>query len=366
MILQSKKQRNETFRGQAMAKYYKEDLLNILKECYSIEQLQEVMHIDASDKDNLIDVLRLGLKKEDLNVILFNSQNITEEALENYRKPNQRRNSVIIYREVPLGRNSSQDDLSNYSEIQEQNQVENIIENETLDDPPKIQYENILLTRDDSKLILLTREELKTILAPREEFIDNSFNEEGILAPREEVTDDFCDVGENVAIQDDLKIILAPRDDSKLILAPREEFIDNSFNAEGIFATREENSEIIVAREKEKDIIDIQEETIVNQSVDENTRETFLLSLNRIRNISQTKEKFQERLKGLVRNSVDFYEKTKSTYRQTDKNYQFYKDHIVPMAKYHNIPLEPYLARDQSEPLYFDRKSRLLRRKIQN
>ena len=242
--------------------------------------------------------------------------------------------------------------------------MENIIENETIGYPPEIQYENILLPRDDSKLTLLTRDDFKLILAPREEFIDNSFNAEGILAPREEVTDDFCDVGENIAIQDDLKIILAQRDDSKLILAPREEFIDNSFNAEGIFATREENSEIIVAREKEKDIIDIQEETIVNQSVDENTRETFLLSLNRIRNISQTKEKFQERLKGLVRNNVAFFEKQKSSYRQTDKNYQFYKDHIVPMAKYHNIPLEPYLARAQAEPLRFDGNGRRVKSRM--
>ncbi len=106
----------------------------------------------------------------------------------------------------------------------------------------------------------------------------------------------------------------------------------------------------------------LQTEVLKNDSVNENLKETFLLSLNKIKNIRQTKEKFQERLKGLVRNNVAFFEKHKSSYRQSEKNYQFYKEHIVPMAKYHNIPLEPYLARDHTEPLRFDRKSRLLRR----
>ena len=35
------------------------------------------------------------------------------------------------------------------------------------------------------------------------------------------------------------------------------------------------------------------------------------------------------------------------------------------MAKFHNIPLEPYLARDLIEP-HLDRKSRLLRRHLHN
>ena len=467
-----------------MVKYYKEDLLNVLRENSSVDQLQEVMHIDLTNKDILMDILRLGLKKEDLNVILSNSHNITEEALENYRKPNQRRSSVIIFREVPLGRKLSE----------EPNQVENSIENQNNDVPSEIpneeilrtrvdskvilksradfkkilltreefklilksreefkhnncsaegiiaareeftedfceivgilasqdDSEEILLTREDFKLILKSREDFKIILKSREEFKDNSFSAEGIIAEREEFTEDFCEIVGILASQDDseeilltredFKLILKSREDFKIILKSREEFKDNSFSAEGIIAEREDSKNIISVQEDFKDNLlnvepilaspvdldlilksreefkdnsfnaegiiaavdnftdrtDLQTEIVENDSVNENLKETFLLSLNKIKNIRQTKEKFQERLKGLVRKNVAYFEKQKSSYRQSDKNYQFFKNHIVPMAKYHNIPLESYLARDQVEPLRFDRKSRLLRQQNVN
>ena len=102
-------------------------------------------------------------------------------------------------------------------------------------------------------------------------------------------------------------------------------------------------------------------EIVENESVSENLKETFLLSLNKIKNIRQTKDKFQERLKGLVRKQVEDYGNSKSRFTETDKNFQFFKTQIFPMAKYYNISLEEYLARAQAKPLQFDRKSRLLR-----
>ena len=93
-----------------------------------------------------------------------------------------------------------------------------------------------------------------------------------------------------------------------------------------------------------------------NNSVNENFKETFLLSLNHIKNLSHTKDKFKERLKNLVRKQVDDYDKYKSRYTDADRRFQFFKQHIVPMANYYNISLEPYLAR---ESICFDRKRRL-------
>ena len=75
-----KRQMNESFRGQTLITYYKEDLVNVLREFYTLEMLQEVLHIDDRNKDKLVEILRTGLKKEELNVILFNSQNITSDG----------------------------------------------------------------------------------------------------------------------------------------------------------------------------------------------------------------------------------------------------------------------------------------------
>ena len=46
-----KKQMNESFRGQTLVKYYKEDLVNVLREFYTLEMLQEVLQIDDRNKD---------------------------------------------------------------------------------------------------------------------------------------------------------------------------------------------------------------------------------------------------------------------------------------------------------------------------
>ena len=107
------------------------------------------------------------------------------------------------------------------------------------------------------------------------------------------------------------------------------------------------------------DGIALQTEMVENKSVNENVKEIFLLSLNRIKNISQSKTQFQERLKGLVRNQVDDYYKYKSRYKDADRRFQFFKQHIVPMAKFYNVSLEPYLARDRNESIVFGRKRRL-------
>ena len=383
----------ESFRVQTLSKYYKEDLVNVLREFFTMEQLQEVLEIDPINKDNLMDILHRGMKKEDLNVILFNSRNITEEALENFRKPNQRRTPVIVFRDVNLGKSESQEETNtkpacfdksnirlereefNESETQIGNQdqsfrVDRIFSPHQKNLDESFNAEGIFsLPQENSDKtlrvdrIISQREEFQDQIETQQNHLDESFNAEGILATPQDYQDPIETQEEN------------PDQSFRVdrFISPPEENRDQSFRVEGIFSPPQENPDqsfrvegIISAVGDNIDGIDLQTKIVENDSVNENLKETFLLSLNKIKNISQTKDKFQERLKGLVRNNVAFFEKHKASYRQSDKNYQFYKDHIVPMAKYHNIPLEPFLARDQSEPLRFDRKSRLLRRQNVN
>ena len=149
---------NESFRAQTLSKYYKEDLVNALREYYTMEQLQEVVEMDLGSKDNLMEILRRGMKKEDLNVILFNSRNITEEALENFRKPNLRRNTVIVFRDVNLGKNALQE--------------ETVVENH----------------RKEESNICLDQEEFNEI-ETQSGNPDQSFTVEGIFSPHQKYLD---------------------------------------------------------------------------------------------------------------------------------------------------------------------------------
>jgi hypothetical protein len=307
--------------------------------------LQEVLHMDDRNKDKLVEILRTGLKKEELNVILFNSQNITQEALENYKKPSQRRIPVIIYREVAdLGEMVVDHDL-----------------------------EQISLDGENQK-IRQTREELKEIRQTREEKKVNYFNAEGIIASSEDLKNAIrtpTDLKEIPEVREELKNIILTPTDLKEIPDAREENKGNYFNAEGIIAPREENVEIIDAREKEKTIFEAQNDiseflgTIEKEKeypdVDENMKETFLLSLNHIQKIHQSKEMFQEQLKRLLRTQVSKYENNKSTYRLTDKNYQFIQQHVIPLCNYYHIPFDSIrtnLAREVTHAQYVERRNK--------
>ena len=343
-IMSWKRQMNESFRWQTLITYYKEDLVNVLREFYTLEMLQEVLHIDDRNKDKLVEILRTGLKKEELNVILFNSQNITQEALENYKKPSQRRIPVIIYREVAdLGEMVVDDDS----------------ERKSLDGG----NHKIRRTRDDLKEFLQTREEKKV----------NYFNAEGIIASSEELKNAIrtpTDSKEIPEAREELSNIMLTPTDLKEIPRAREEKKGNYFNAEGIIASQEENVKIIDAREKEKTIFDAQNDistflgTIEKEKeypeVDENMKETFLLSLNHIQKIHQSKTMFQEQLKSLLRTQVSKYENNKSTHRLTDKNYQFIQQHVVPLCNYYQIPFDSIrtnLAREGTHAQYVERRN---------
>ena len=320
---------NESFRSQALSKYYKEDLVNVLREFYTMEQLQEVLEIDLENQENLMEILCRGMKKEDLNIILFNSRNITEEALENFRKPTLRRNTVIVFRDVNLDKSSFQEEsLGEIPQSEELKEIETQSKNQ-----------------DQSFNV-------ERIFSPHQKNIDKSFNAEGIFSlPQENLDKTF-----------NVESIISPREEFEDKTDIQQNHLGESFNSEGIFLPNEKNLDVtfnvegnILTVNDSTDEIALQTKILKNDSLNENFKETFLLSLNHIKNLSHTKDKFKERLKNLVRKQVDDYDKYKSRYTDADRRFQFFKQHIVPMAKFYNIPLEPYLAR---ESITFDRHTR--------
>ena len=54
-----------------MEKFYKEDILRCLKENYDVNDFKCILNLNVTDKVNILDILHKGMKKEDLNTLLF-------------------------------------------------------------------------------------------------------------------------------------------------------------------------------------------------------------------------------------------------------------------------------------------------------
>jgi hypothetical protein len=91
----------KTYRGQTLQRYYKEDYLGVLKEYVSVPSIQEMIQLDITNRLRLLEILQIGMKKEDLNVILYNSKNITDEVLENFKRPTHHRIPMILFQDFP-------------------------------------------------------------------------------------------------------------------------------------------------------------------------------------------------------------------------------------------------------------------------
>ena len=75
-----------TGRGKILEIFYKEDILRCLKENYDVNDLKYILNLNDTDKDNILDILHKGMKKEALNTLLFKI----------YQKTNTTENTKII------------------------------------------------------------------------------------------------------------------------------------------------------------------------------------------------------------------------------------------------------------------------------
>jgi hypothetical protein len=78
---------------------YKEDCIRILKSL-SVDDLKRFADIDERDKKNLLRILKIGFKKEDLNFALANLQHIADETFSRFKNHALGENEVISSHEA--------------------------------------------------------------------------------------------------------------------------------------------------------------------------------------------------------------------------------------------------------------------------
>jgi hypothetical protein len=309
-----KKQMNESYRGQTLLKYYKEDFIGALREYESMEFLQESIHLDKSDQEKLMELLRIGMKKEDLNIMLFNAQNITDEVLENFKKPEGHRIPMILFRDIPLGR----------EEIPSNIQLSVDLMNYSTGGTSKEKSENMNFSNDS---ILFGR--------TREDSISETPSESVIRRARED------SISESEPLSPNIQDILENQDqtnfspDSILFRRTPEDSISETLSESVIRRTREDSISDNIHQEENNTKTVLEEEKLHKSLLER--------SLYKIKERKLLEEQFQKKLRGLVQKKQERYERNKPSHNYQDQNYRFNQEYVVTLAKFHNIHI-PTLA----------------------
>jgi len=97
-----------TIRGKYLDKFYKEDVIQCLRENFEIEKLKEVLQFDENDKEGILEILHRGLKKEDINTLLVKMRDLDipedispKEATNSKSSPNNDKQPEILAESEP-------------------------------------------------------------------------------------------------------------------------------------------------------------------------------------------------------------------------------------------------------------------------
>jgi hypothetical protein len=169
-----------------LEKFYKEDLIRILKEYYETDNLKYIIGVDDSDKDTLLTIMNDGLKKQELNTSLYNSINITEQALIHFSTNRKKGDLMIIFDEniTVVGKISKQVDMNSKQDTKILNYTVNNQSDDGINIPDtKINYNTENNQSDDGLASPELISTLEEVISTPEELI--STPEEVISTPEE-------------------------------------------------------------------------------------------------------------------------------------------------------------------------------------
>jgi hypothetical protein len=306
-------------------KFYKEDCCNIIQN-FSILQLQEILGVNLTDKNEILDFLMVGLKKEDLNFCLSNSLKVIDKLPFREELMNKQKNRKIVRREC---------------------------------------LENIFDTREENTDIFHTDDETKSNFDTREEKIDEIPPTETrifriISHPDPENKSNFDTDDENKSNFDTNDEIPLP----KLTTDFLEENTRNLWNADDAEIDCNNTEEIDktysdFSIQFKKDIQDNIDESIkkieqITNNTNTNlqqlvkskaTKYQIVQALNeRNKKIKQQQDIFQFTMKQKLKYQIIKYEREKHKFSFQDSNYQFKQKHILPLCRLLNIDYDERMS----------------------
>ena len=291
-------------------RFYKEDCLSILS-TLPINSLQEILDLDLTDKAEILEFLRTGLKKEDLNFALANALKIIDK-LTSRVKPNgnQESNEIITNTDIP-DEESTNIISENHEEILAPNPPQGEFH------PPNrtqggIRPRNPLQGENESQISSRNH----TDISPFEEILAPNPPQGGIRLRNPLQVRNNPPIPPQVEIQQPIP----PQDEFQTVLAETQD---------------DEPVETKFIHDEAKVLEFIEN----NQELDQNKINSELHSslMILIRNRGQNKVLFKSNLETILRKRINEFYKNKKSNQYQDDNYKFHNKYIKPLCAYYNL-----------------------------
>ena len=291
-------------------RFYKEDCLSILS-TLPINSLQEILDLDLTDKAEILEFLRTGLKKEDLNFALANALKIIDK-LTSRVKPNgnQESNEIITNTDIP-DEESTNIISENHEEILAPNPPQGEFH------PPNrtqggIRPRNPLQGENESQISSRNH----TDISPFEEILAPNPPQGGIRLRNPLQVRNNPPIPPQVEIQQPIP----PQDEFQTVLAETQD---------------DEPVETKFIHDEAKVLEFIEN----NQELDQNKINSELHSslMVLIRNRGQNKVLFKSNLETILRKRINEFYKNKKSNQYQDDNYKFHNKYIKPLCAYYNL-----------------------------
>ena len=314
-------------------RFYKEDCLSILS-TLPINSLQEILDLDLTDKGEILEFLRTGLKKEYLNFALANALKIIDK-LTSRGKPNENQqtsivNDIIANTDI-TDEESTNIVFENHEEILAPNPPQGEIH------PPNrtqggIRPRNPLQGENESQISSRNY----TDISPSEEILAPNPPQGGIR-PRYPLQ-----VRNNPPIppQDGILPRIPPQEEVPLPISSQEE-VRLPISSQDEFQTvlAETQSDEAAETNNNHDEAKVLEFIENNQELDQNKINSELHSslMVLIRNRGQNKVLFKSNLETILRKRINEFYKNKKSNQYQDDNYKFHNKYIKPLCAYYNL-----------------------------
>ena len=291
-------------------RFYKDDCLSILS-TLPINSLQEILDLDLTDKAEILEFLRTGLKKEDLNFALANALKIIDK-LTSRVKPNgnQESNEIITNTDIP-DEESTNIISENHEEILAPNPPQGEFH------PPNrtqggIRPRKPLQGENESQIFSRNHTDISTI----EEILAPNPPQGGIRLRNPLQVRNNPPIPPQVEIQQPIP----PQDEFQTVLAETQD---------------DEPVETKFIHDEAKVLEFIEN----NQELDQNKINSELHSslMILIRNRGQNKVLFKLNLETILRKRINEFHKNKKSNQCQDDNYKFHNKYIKPLCAYYNL-----------------------------
>ena len=298
---------------------YKEDCIRILKSL-SVDDLKRFADIDERDKTNLLRILKIGFKKEDLNFALANLQHIADETFSRFKNHALGENEVVSSPEA-----EKRDDSAPAPNLGDENDARG-------EKGANLRRDGFSAERVSDSISAYTPNLGDEIDARGEK--GANLRRDGFSADGELDSNSACipNLGGKINVRGEIEV------SRREIKQPDAIPGNTQYAIENVDDVQDPPIQIQIRNEAEiETVFDTYIDSMNNQRDDQHRMKTRQQCMNEISKLGQTKDQFKHNVAEMLKTRIETYNRTKPKYAHHDKEFKFYKENILPMFRMLNL-----------------------------